>query len=448
MQKEDDIFIRKLIKKYNLYDISNCKLFLSKNLLNLSIDCLSRIAEMINTSKESTAAYYTDTNTVAKICENLPTFNKKTLKILEPSVGVGNILRKVINHYLNSTDFIECDVFDINKDSLEFCKLFIQKEFNDIRNIKINYFNIDFLTYPILEKKYDLVVGNPPFIKIKNPYKNKMRHIFDNPLADNISAFFLDKSIQISQKVSLIMPKYFLHNSDFLYSRNKIKAININCIMDFGEIGFKGVLIETICLFLDTNPKDNSKTTIVSVPKKYQIIQNQNEITQSCFPNWIIYINENFRKLASNMIFNIFTVFRDRQITSKMLNKKSEIWVIKSKNIPRDGNKIVHINDDVFIEMPKLLNLGVFKYLNRDDVFLSPNMTYYPRVVKKPKNCIVNGSVAIFELKPNYFVSEEDLSFFSSPEFEEFYRIARNNSTRSLNIDKIAIFYFGKKKNV
>ncbi len=80
-------------------------------------------------------------------------------------------------------------------------------------------------------------------------------------------------------------------------------------------------------------------------------------------------------------------------------------------------------------------------------MFLSPNMTYYPRVVVKPKNCVVNGSVAIFELKPDISITETDLLFFASPEFEAFYRIARNHSTRSLNIDNIAIFYFGKRNH-
>ena len=73
-------------------------------------------------------------------------------------------------------------------------------------------------------------------------------------------------------------------------------------------------------------------------------------------------------------------------------------------------------------------------------------MTYYPRVVKKPKNTIVNGSVAIFEVKNGYKISSENLKYFSSDEFRKFYNIARNLSTRSLNLDKNAVFYFGVKE--
>ncbi len=37
----------------------------------------------------------------------------------------------------------------------------------------------------------------------------------------------------------------------------------------------------------------------------------------------------------------------------------------------------------------------VTKYIDRDDVFLVPNMTYYPRMIRKPRGVLTNGSVAI-----------------------------------------------------
>lgn len=446
MQRNNDALLKKLIEEHELNCFTKSKKFILDNPLALSIDDLSRLAEMANGLQESTAAYYTDPKTVQTLCQQLPQIKRRTLKILEPSVGVGNILRQVIHYYKNQVDTIECDVFDINQHSLEICEIFIQKEFADFKNLKINYIYDDFLTYHV-EKKYDLVVGNPPFMKIKGKYRESLRQEFKNPVADNISAFFLDKSIELSNYVVLIMPKYFLHNSDFSVSRDKVKNTNIQCITDFGETGFKGVLIETICLFLDTETNNTSGTKVISVPKKFELIQDQNEITQSFFPNWLIYINESFKTLASEMSFGIFHVFRDRQITSKNLEAKGDIWVIKSKNIPRSGDAILHTDDDVFIKRGSLSKLGVNKYLERDDVFLSPNMTYYPRVVAKPKNCVVNGSVAIFELEPAISITETDLRFFASPEFEAFYRIARNHSTRSLNIDNIAIFYFGKRNH-
>ncbi|EKF8766761.1 hypothetical protein O0643_002665, partial [Staphylococcus pseudintermedius] len=148
--------------------------------------------------------------------------------------------------------------------------------------------------------------------------------------------------------------------------------------------------------------------------------------------------------LIEKMDFDIFDVFRDRQITNKLLSEKGDVWVIKSRNITRDGLKIQHIDGyDSFIKKENLKGISISKFLDDENVFLAPNMTYYPRVIRKPKNTIVNGSVAVLLNKTNKFIKDSDLKFFASNEFENFYRVARNFSTRSLNIDKQSVFFFG-----
>ena len=213
--------------------------------------------------------------------------------------------------------------------------------------------------------------------------------------------------------------------------------------VDFGEKGFKGVLIETIAIFINTSKKPN-ETISYSVTKDLINIQKQSKITSDEFPSWIIYRNDFFDELASNMVFDVFNSFRDRQITNKLLKDDGEIRVIKSRNILRDGGGIINIEGyDGFIDLNDLKKCSVYKYLDRDDVYLCPNMTYYPRLVKKPKNTVVNGSVAILENKSDYDITKDDLEFFSGETFEEFYRIARNYSTRSLNIDSNSVMFFG-----
>lgn len=120
---------------------------------------------------------------------------------------------------------------------------------------------------------------------------------------------------------------------------------------------------------------------------------------------------------------------------------------MKSRNLSRDGSKIIDIEDyDSYVDKNDLIGISVEKYLDRDDVYLCPNMTYYPRMFKKPKNTVVNGSVAILENISDYTITGDDLKFFSSPTFEEFYRIARNHSTRSLNIDNNSVVFFGIRR--
>ena len=71
-------------------------------------------------------------------------------------------------------------------------------------------------------------------------------------------------------------------------------------------------------------------------------------------------------------------------------------------------------------------------------------------VVKNvPKNTIVDGSVALLTLKNgSRLPTEQDLEFYSTKEFENYYRVARNHGTRSLNIDNNSVFFFGLLKEL
>ena len=76
-----------------------------------------------------------------------------------------------------------------------------------------------------------------------------------------------------------------------------------------------------------------------------------------------------------------------------------------------------------------------------------PNLTYNPRACELPNNCITDGSVAILTLiDKNIKITEKDLAFYATDEFTDFYAVARNMGTRSLNIDNNSIFFFGKLK--
>ena len=79
-------------------------------------------------------------------------------------------------------------------------------------------------------------------------------------------------------------------------------------------------------------------------------------------------------------------------------------------------------------------------------MYLVPNMTYNPRIIKKEKGYITNGSVAILIPKCNIKLSQQQMEFISSPVFRKFYKIARNYQTRTLNIDNSSVFWFGAFK--
>ncbi len=443
-KKITDKDIKKIIKDNSLSKTKNLIDFIKKNKENHSLNTLSRIAELSNTQRCENAAFYTNKQLLFEIYKKLPDIKKENIKILEPSVGIGNFLPLILEKY-NNHKTITIDVFDIDSDSLEILKA-LYLPINSLNKININIKNENFLLSQA--KDYDLIIGNPPYKKITNKKElSEYQKLFNDKNADNIAAFFVEKCLNIADNICLILPKYFLHNEDFCSCRKQVNKNCINNIIDFGEKGFKGVLIETIAIFINTQNTPKYTCCYSYTHNKTNKIL-QSKLTDDKFPNWLLYRNEAFDNIASKLKFNIFNCFRDRQITTKALKPDGEIWVIKSRNIAKDGEKIEHIEkyDSYLKDDSSCEKLSVSKYYKRDDVYLSPNMTYYPRVIKKPKNTIVNGSVAIFEPKEKIKLAKEDLKYFSGEEFRKFYSIARNLSTRSLNLDKNAVFYFGVKK--
>ena len=90
--------------------------------------------------------------------------------------------------------------------------------------------------------------------------------------------------------------------------------------------------------------------------------------------------------------------------------------------------------------------LGAYRYIGNQDVYLTPNMTYKPRVMRNTGDVMVNGSVAVLIPKEELDLSEEQMEYFSSDEYRRFYQIARNYQTRSLNVDATSVFFYGVLK--
>ncbi|PWB02324.1 restriction endonuclease, partial [Paramuribaculum intestinale] len=400
--------------------------------------------EMANSERDNTAAYYTRQDICFGIVNNLPEAkNFDHISILEPSIGVGNFLPCLIERY-SSVPFVSIDVVDINPASIELLKEMVAK-MNVPNNFTINYIVGDFLLYNFTDK-YDIVIGNPPYMKLTKD--KKLAAIYKasaaNKDTNNIFAFFIEKALTLGDYVSLIVPKSLINAPEFNETRKLMNEYSLTHVIDFGEKAFKGVKIETISFTINT--KNSSKNTTI-----YSYINNsvwnvdQSYITDSQFPYWLLYRNSDFDEIASSMEFGIFKAYRDRVITKSVTKSNGKFRVLKSRNI--GNNEIIDIPDyDCYID--DVESFDVSKYLNHTECVLLPNLTYNPRACFMPENSIADGSVAILTLcDEENTVSPEDLEFYSTESFSKFYAIARNLGTRSLNIDNNSVFFFGKLIN-
>jgi len=416
---------------------------------NYTFNELSKIAELANAKRLHNAAYYTSQDICYTIINDLPDFpNKNSIKILEPSVGTGNFLPLLFYKYQHKKS-VQIDLVDIDQFSIRLLKLLLNK-LNIPRNFMLNFINKDFLHGGTCYcKQYDLVIGNPPFKKVTKQkellanYKNGMFNTDTN----NLFSFFIEKSLLLGDYVALIVPKSLLSTPEFDKTRELLNRHRLIKICDYGEKAFK-IKIETIGIIVKTISGKGKTSNDKHVKVESYILGEIHRVSQlyicdSTYPYWLIYRNDFFDNVAKKTTFNVFSVFRDRQITNKLLSNRGKYRVLKSRNI--ESNRTRKLNGyDCYID--NLDGLSVAKFLNKREVVMIPNLTYNPRACFLPRNTIADGSVALATPINERSISKDDLAYYATNEFRAFYKIARNWCTRSMNIDSNAIFFFGVKK--
>lgn len=438
--------IKSLEEEFKLNETANLVSFIKTNFKNYSLDNIFLIAEHSNSERLKTSAYFTRKDIAYSVIKDLPELKKKKkIRILEPSVGVGNFIPLLFDKYENKDEVI-LDVCDIDNNSLQISKTILSK-IKVPKNFKINFKHTDFLLWNC-KTKYDIVVGNPPYGKVtKNKelldlYKFKAQ----NSKTNNIFSFFIEKSLRLGNYVSLIVPKSLLNAPEFNKTRDVLKSFDLKKICDYGEKAFRGVKIETVSFLCSSSVSTSDKVIIESYIKNSYKEESKNYIFTDDFPYWLIYRDASFDNVVSKMKLDVFNSFRDRQITKSITQNKGKVRVLKSRNI---GNNEVKEIDGYDCYIDEINELAISKFYNESDVVMVPNLTYYPRASFLPKNTITDGSVALLTLKNgSRLPTEQDLEFYSTKEFENYYRVARNYGTRSLNIDNNSVFFFGLLKEI
>lgn len=440
MRKDIELFLQ----QYNLNSLQGLKDAILKYEEKLDPTLVYIAAEMLNPNRETTAAFYTDKIICEEIFKVLPTIEKEHVKVLEPSVGAGVFLPFIAEHFKNK-QCLEIWIIDIDENELKIAELIFETYYRSkYPNVAIKYINDDYLKFTIDNAKLDLIIGNPPYYKVKLSNKNSALYKRNSKLSktSNIYAYFFEKALKDARMVSLIIPKSILNAPEYTELREQLRHYEIKSIIDFGENGFKLVKIETVNIIVDTQGKP-SNSIVRSFTQKINITQKQEYITDKTFPTWVIYRNKKFDEYARSLNLGMFTFFRDRQIGAKHNLPKGKYRILRSRNVCT--NRVVDIvGYDKYAN--DLNGLVVAKYLNRESVVLIPNLSYSPRACFLPKNSIADGSLALLINKTDMPITEDDLTIFESSDFREYYKIARNYGTRSLNIDSNSIYYFGTRR--
>jgi len=265
--------ISSLVTENKLNITDNLINFIKDNFTKISLENIFLISEFSNSERQKTSAYFTRKDIAFTVIKDLPELKKKKkIRILEPSVGVGNFIPQLIEKYREKEEVI-IDVCDIDNNSLRVLKTILEN-IKVPKNFKINLKNIDFLLWNT-RLKYDLVVGNPPYKKLTKNKELLERYKFglQNTDTNNLFSFFIEKSIRLGNYISLIVPKSLLNSPEFNKTRELINSHNLEKICDYGEKAFKGVKIETISFLINTIEKEKSDIIKLEsfIDKKYSL---------------------------------------------------------------------------------------------------------------------------------------------------------------------------------
>ena len=188
----------------------------------------------------------------------------------------------------------------------------------------------DFLKSPDSKKKFDLIIGNPPFKLLKKSLVDNYSSFFPNKV--NIYVLFilhcLKTKLEENGILTFILPKVFLNSVSYnnvrLYIKNNCKIL---AIMDnLKDNFFLGTNIETCVLFLQ---KKKTKS------KKYFVFFG----SYLCYSIQYKYLNKLLSKgktlLQLGFTVNVGTVLKKNTLTD---SKTEEGYLICENNI--QNNKL------------------------------------------------------------------------------------------------------------
>lgn len=264
--------------------------------------------------------------------------------ILEPACGTCEI----VNYCDNIVTDVTIDCIELNKTIYNSIKSLTFKN-------KVNIYNIDFVTYnPI--KKYDLIIGNPPYLVCKKNIVPKQYedYIHGRP---NIFGIFIIHSLFLLRPdgfLAFVIPNSFLNSIYYSKIRNYIKE---TCTI---------IKIEDYTLFNDFI--DTHQSTIGLILRK----NNTNYISQPLECNYSILLNENY--IFTNNSKQLKELFVKSTTLNKMglrVRTGQIVWnEVKNELTNNEDNTLLVYNTNITknntLEIKSFKNNEKGQYITRD----------------------------------------------------------------------------------
>jgi adenine-specific DNA-methyltransferase len=244
--------------------------------------------------KKKNGIYFTPPETIYKNLEYIDPYISNVKNVLEPSCGSCEYILALHKKYKK----LDITGIEYNKD--------IYNSIKNLSNKKINLINKNYLEYESV-KKYDLIIGNPPYfvMKKKDVNKNYYKYFDGRP---NIFILFILKSIEILSDngiLSFILPKSFINCLYYDKTRKFIiKNFTIIKIIECNE-KYIDTEQETIIFIIQKKKSSNTDNFIINI-KDYTIFGTEDNIEKikNLYENSKTLYELGFEVSVGNVVWN------------------------------------------------------------------------------------------------------------------------------------------------
>ena len=217
---------------------------------------------LMTTTKSEYGQFFTKDSLVNLVFDRITPHIQNVENILEPSFGEGSFLVKTLELFPNSN----VDAYEIDPDI-----------YRPIKGVKT--FLGDFL-FTQIDKKYDLIVGNPPYIELVYSFydeqkQKEFKQIFHKTGRGRINLVhaFFDRSFELLNEdgiIAYLLPSTILSSPWYLDIRKNISE-NFTICDVVEDVKFEGVSIQ-VSLLVIKKSKSETKNFFLN-DNTYQISQ-------------------------------------------------------------------------------------------------------------------------------------------------------------------------------
>lgn len=321
---------------------------LSKNLTK-SID---------NATKKKEGIYFTPQTIVKQTLERVKRENTDIKDILEPSCGSGEFIETI------DTEFTNANItgIELNQD------IYASIKDKTLQNNSIETLNQNYLEWNPQDKKYDLIVGNPPYFVMKKTQVDERFHEFIDG-RPNIFTLFIIHSLQFLKKdglIAFVLPTNFVNCLYYSAIRHHIyNNFKIIDVIHNDKNLFMNTAQDTIIFIIQNKPPDDGHNDQFTVNRSSEVFFNSIENTRKI--KELYDGSTTLSKMGFNVSVGTVVWNQHKDILS---NDKTNTRLIYSGDIKdnklalttyKDPLKKNYIKKDGIIEPTLVLNRGYGK---------------------------------------------------------------------------------------